>query len=156
MTQRSEIAILKDLAHATCHSADRCATAARASAESYRKVVVEQLCEDRRLLLIDLIRCLLLRGVPVPDVQRTITDLPGVAVPTVSDVDVIWIDVEIAERKLHKVLRRALEDPALSDPVRELLSLHFLRIKLHHDEMDGLGGRDSLAANGAPALHGRA
>jgi hypothetical protein len=144
-----EIAILNDLVRATCHSADRCAASGRACVDGYRKVVIEQLCEDRRLLLIDLIRCLLLRGVPVPEVRKLITLVP-MALPTVADLDVIWIDVEIAERKLHRSLRSALVNPHLSDSVRELLSLHYLRFRLHHDELDGLAGQrplvDPLAA----------
>jgi hypothetical protein len=145
----AEIAILNDLVRATCHSADRCAASGRACGDGYRKVVVEQLCEDRRLLLVDLIRCLLLRGVTVPKVRKVITLVP-VAVHAVVDLDVIWIDVEIAERKLHRALRNALMDPRLSDSVRELLSLHYLRFRLHHDELDGLVGErplvDPLAA----------
>jgi hypothetical protein len=142
--RRSEIAILEELTRATCQSADRCAVASRAGGESsHRRIVIEQLCEDRRLLLIDLIRCLLMRGVPVADVRRTITRLPCTAFAA-ADIDVIWIDVEIAERKLHRVLCAALQDPALSDAVRELLSLHYLRIKLHHDELDGLGERHTF------------
>lgn len=142
MGSRSEIAILNDLVQATGCSAARCAVAARAC-DGLRKLAVEQLCEDRRLLLIDLIRCLLLRGVPVPEVRRSITRGPT-APFAAADIDVIWIDVEIAERKLHLALRRALNDPALTDSVRELLSLHYLRIKLHHDELEGLSGRKPL------------
>jgi hypothetical protein len=138
-----EITILNDLVRATCHSTDRCATAVRACEDGYRKMVIEQLCEDRRLLLVDLIRCLLLRGVPVSEVRKSITLAPVAAIPVV-DVDVIWIDVEIAEKKLHGALRSALEDPMLSESVRELLSLHYLRIRLHHDELDGLAAHRSL------------
>jgi hypothetical protein len=140
---RSEIAILEELTRATCQSADRCALASRACGEGHRRIVIEQLCEDRRLLLIDLIRCLLLRGMPVADVRRTITSLPCTGFAA-ADIDVIWIDVEIAERKLHRALRAALQDQAVSDSVRELLSLHYLRIKLHHDELDGLGEHSTL------------
>jgi hypothetical protein len=143
--KNQEIAILNDLVRATCHSADRCAAAARACDDSYRKMVVDQLCEDRRLLLVDLIRCLLLRGVPVPEVRKSITLAPPALIPVV-DLDVIWIDVEIAEKKLHQALRQALRNPLLTDPVRELLSLHYLRIKLHHDELDGLADRRQLVA----------
>lgn len=151
MPRRSEIAILSELARATCYSADRCAAAARAASSGYRKMVVEQLCEDRRLLLVDLIRCLLLRGVAEDEVRRIITDVPSLPLPAAMDVDVVWIDVEIAERKLHRALRDALEDPALSEPVCEVLSLHYLRHKLHHDELAGLGERDGLtdASRGA-------
>jgi hypothetical protein len=139
--KKQEIAILHDLVRATCHSADRCAVAARAAGESYRKVVLDQLCEDRRLLLVDLIRCLLLRGVPVPDVRKAITLTPPSLMMTVTDIDVVWIDVEMAEMRLHHALRDALADWRLSESVRELLSLHYLRVKLHHDELDDLAGR---------------
>ncbi len=161
MAISSEISLLKELVRATCQSTDRCAMASRACPDGYRRVVVEQLCEDRRLLLVDLIRCLLLRGVPVPEVRRSVTDEAMSALPVV-DIDVVWIDVEIAERKLHRVLRKALEDAALSEPVRELLSLHYLRIGLHHDELVGLAGRrgkdsavDALEIDilSAPAAH---
>ena len=155
MRSGEEIAILNDLVRATCHSADRCAASGRACGDGYRRMVIEQLCEDRRLLLVDLIRCLLLRGVPVPEVRKVITLLP-MAMPTVTDLDVIWIDVEIAERKLHRALRSALENAHLSDSVRELLSLHYLRFRLHHDALDGLAGQrpllvDPLAA--APRVY---
>lgn len=138
--KNQEIAILNDLVRATCHSTDRCTAAARACEDGYRKMVIEQLCEDRRLLLVDLIRCLLLRGVPVPEVRKSIKLAPCAAIPVI-DVDVLWIDVEIAEKRLHQALRAALEDPQLSEPVRELLSLHWLRIRLHHDELDGLAAQ---------------
>jgi hypothetical protein len=144
-----EIAILNDLVRATCHSTDRCAAAARACEDGYRKMVIEQLCEDRRLLLVDLIRCLLLRGVPVPEVRKAITAAPSAAIPVI-DVDVIWIDVEIAEKRLHQALRGALEDPKLSDSVRELLSLHWLRIRLHHDALDGLAAQRSSLEEKTP------
>ena len=44
MASRAEIAILNDLTLATCHSADRCAAAARASEDGYRKLAIDQLC----------------------------------------------------------------------------------------------------------------
>jgi hypothetical protein len=137
---RTEISILKELARATGHSTDRCTLAARVCGDVYRKVVIEQLLEDRRLLLIDLMRCLLLREVPETEVRRAVTEGAFTSLPTV-DVDVAWIDVEIAERNLYLALRAALEDPTLSDAVRELLSLHYLRFKLHHDALDGFGNR---------------
>lgn len=144
MPRRSEIAILDELTHVTCCSADRCAGAARAAGEGYRKVAIEQLAEDRRLLLVDLVRLQLLRGVPEDQVRRSITDLPAAPQHAVMAGDVTWIDVEIAERNLHLSLLRALRDPALSEPVREALSLHYLRRKLHHDALEGLGGREEL------------
>ncbi len=151
MAGSSEIDLLKELVRATCHSTDRYAMASRACTDGYRKMVIEQLCEDRRMLLVDLIRCLLLRGVPVPEVRRSVTDEALCALPVV-DTEVVWIDVEIAERKLHHVLRQALGDAMLTDSVRELLSLHYLRIRLHHDELDGLGGRRALADLADPDL----
>lgn len=150
MALQSEISILKELARATGHSADRCTLAARVCADVYRKVVIEQLLEDRRLLLIDLMRCLLLRGVPEAEVRHAVTQGAFTSLPTV-DVDVAWIDVEIAERKLYLVLRAALEAPTLSDAVRELLSLHYLRFKLHHDALDGLRTRRQ-GLDGAEAM----
>ena len=152
MPIRSEIAILKELTRATCQSADHCARAARVCAHGYRKVVIDQLCEDRRLLLVDLMRCLLLRGVPVPEVRETVVGEPTASLP-VADIGVVWIDVEIAERNLHLVLRHTLEDNALSEPVRDLLSLHYLRIKLHHDELDGLGERGTGVERAPVAGH---
>lgn len=134
----SEIGLLKELVRATCHSTDRYAMASRACADGYRKMLVEQFCEDRRLLLVDLMRCLLLRGVPVPEVRRSVTDEALFALPVV-DAEGVWIDVELAERRLHAVLRQALEHVNLSEPVRELLSVHYLRFRLHHDELESLG-----------------
>jgi len=136
MASLCEITILNDVAHATCHSADRFAAAARACADSYRGLVLDQCCDDRRRLVVDILRCLLLRGVPVPIARRAIT--PTSTPPfTGVDLDVLWIDVEMAERKLHRALSRALRDPTLSEPVRDLLSVHYLRLKLHHDDLDG-------------------
>lgn len=137
MRKKQEITILNELVRATCHSADRCAAAARSCTDSYRRMVLDQLCEDRRLLLVDLIRCLLLRGVPVPEVRRAITATPK-PLFTVVDLDIRWIDVELAELKLHRALRQVLSHPALSESVRELLSLHYLRVRLHHDELAGI------------------
>lgn len=151
MALRSEISILNELARATGHSTDRCMLAARVCGDVYRKVVVEQLLEDRRLLLIDLMRCLLLRGVPEVDVRQAVTEGAFTSLPTV-DVEVAWIDVEIAERKLHLALRSALEDPTLSDAVRELLSLHYLRFKLHHDALDGFGTRRHRSDSGETTM----
>lgn len=151
MAGSPEIAVLNDLVRATCHSTDRYAMASRACPDGFRRLVIEQLCEDRRLLLVDLIRCLLLRGVPVPEVRRSVTDQALCALPVV-DTEVVWIDVEIAERKLHRMLREALEDVSLSEPVRELLSFHYLRIGLHHDEFEDLGHRRHLADGAEPEL----
>lgn len=147
--KNQEIAILNDLVRATCQSTDRCAVAVRACEDGYRKMVIEQLCEDRRLLLVDLIRCLLLRGVPVPKVRKAVVLAPPATIPAV-DVDVIWIDIEIAEKRLHQALRTALRDPRLSESVRELLSLHYLRIRLHHDELDGLAAHRASLVDSQP------
>lgn len=100
-------------------------------------MVLDQMCTDRRLLLVDLIRCLLLRGMAVPEVKKAITAVPAQPV-MVAGVDVVWIDVEIAERKLHLALRKALADVEISEAVQELLSIHYLRLRLHHDELDGI------------------
>lgn len=134
MASSGEIRVLTELAHATCHSADRFAAAARACTDSYRGLVLEQCCDDRRRLVVDILRCLLLRGVPIPEARRAITLAPQAALMGV-DLDVLWIDVEMAERKLHRAMSHALRDTALSEPVRDLLSVHYLRIKLHHDEL---------------------
>lgn len=134
MASSGEISVLTELAHATCHSADRFAAATRACSDSYRGLVLEQCCDDRRRLVVDILRCLLLRGVPIAEARRAITLAPPAALTGV-DVDVLWIDVEMAERKLHRAMSRALVDAALSDPVRDLLSVHYLRLKLHHDEL---------------------
>jgi hypothetical protein len=141
-----EIVLLNDLIRATCYSADRCADAARVC-DGYRRMVLEQMCEDRRLLLIDLVRCLLLRGLPVPEVQESITAVPAHPA-TLAGVDVMWINVEFAERKLHLTLRGIIEDPAVTDPVKELLSVHYLRLKLHHDELDGVAASGPVATDG--------
>ena len=110
MASLCEITILNDLAHATCHSADRLAAAARACADSYRGLVLDQCCDDRRRLVVDILRCLLLRGVPVPIARLAIT--PTSRPPfTGVDLDVLWIDVEMAERKLHRALSRAAQAP---------------------------------------------
>ena len=132
--KQREIAVLNELVHATCQSADRFAAAGRICTDAYRKMVLDQLCEARRLLLIDLIRCLLLRGVPVPDVRKAVTAIPP-SLTVCGDDAIVSADIGIAERKLHATLRRALSDPCLSEPVQELLSLHYLRFELHHDDL---------------------
>lgn len=154
MAGSSEIGVLKDLVRAACHSTDRYAMARRACADGYRKLAIEQLCEDRRLLLVDLIRCLLLRGVPVPEVRRSVVDEAMSALPIV-DAALVWIDVEIADRRLHAMLQAGLDDPTLSEPVRELLSLHYLRLRLHRDEVEDVGRRDTFDGTEAdlPAGH---
>lgn len=144
MASSGEISVLTELAHATCHSADRFAAAARACSDSYRSLVLEQCCDDRRRLVVDILRCLLLRGVPIPEARRAITLAPLCGLTGV-DVDVLWIDVEMAERRLHRAMSRALRDSVLSESVRELLSVHFLRIKLHHDELADAAKQHSAA-----------
>lgn len=140
MARSGEIIVLNELAHATCHCADRFAAAARVCADSYRGLVLEQGCDDRRRLLVDILRCMLLRGVPVPEARHAITPPPP-AVLTGVDLDVLWIDVEFAERKLHRAMAKAIKNPELSEPVRELLSVHYLRFKLHHDELGEIADR---------------
>lgn len=148
MASSGEISVLTELAHATCHSADRFAAATRACTDSYRGLVLEQCCDDRRRLVVDILRCLLLRGVPIPEARRAITLAPMASLMGV-DVDVLWIDVEMAERKLHRAMSRALRNPALSEPVRELLSVHYLRLMLHHDELAEAAEHHSVAAGQA-------
>jgi hypothetical protein len=130
-----EITVLKDLVRAACRSADTCAAAARAApaADPYRTVLLEQLREDRRLLLLDLVRCLLLRGLPVPEVRAAMTEVLGPADPE-SDPELLRADLEIAERRLELALRRALADASVSRATLELLGVHYLRLRLRLEE----------------------
>lgn len=146
-----EISALKELVRVTCQSADHCAAAARACGDGYRAIVVDELCDDRRRLAVDLARCLLLRGVPVPEVRSELTCAPH-AMLTGVGLQALWIDVEMAEKKLHETLRRVVASLVLSEPVRELLSLHFLRFKLHHDQLDRLMEPQSTAVPGQRQL----
>ena len=134
MRMEREIATLKDLVRGACRSADICAAAAQASADPSWTTLLERLREDRRLLLVDLVRCLLLRGLPVPAVQAVMTEVVGPAEPD-DDFDFLRVDLEIAERKLELRLRRALGDPLVSQATLELLSLHYLRLQLRLKEL---------------------
>ena len=147
----SEIAILKELAHATCCSADHCAAAARAAGEGYRRMVIEQLCGDRRLLLVDLIRCLLLRGVPEDEVHRVITEGPATPLNAVMDVDVMWIETMSALEEVEAALegiRRAAPD------VPVVVTMSF---DTHGHTMMGVSpehAATALTARGAAAVGG--
>ena len=90
---------VEDLARATCHSADVCAAILQSPREPYQILSVEQIREDRRLILVDLVRCLLLRGVPVPEVRSLVTEVLGRVNPE-ADEEVLRLDLAIAERKL--------------------------------------------------------
>ena len=151
MKVAEEISVLKHLVRATCQSADQCATASRACLHDARAPALDQLCEDRRRLAADLVRCLLLRGVPEPDVRMALTSGPHVTLTGIG-LGALWIDVEIAEKKLHETLRQVLANTVLSEPVRELLSLHFLRFKLHHDQLGDLIEQAPSAVWGERAL----
>ncbi len=137
-----EITALKGLVRATCQSADTCAAAAQAAegGDPYWAMLLEQLREDRRLLLVDLVRCLLLRGLPVPEVRAAMTEVLGPADPE-DDPDLLRADLEIAERKLELALRRVLADALVSQATLELLSVHYLRLRLRLGELDSAAGR---------------
>ncbi len=132
-----EIKALKELVRATCHSADVCAAILQASREPCQAMSVEQLREDRRLILVDLVRCLLLRGVPVPEVRSVMTEMVGPVDPHAGE-EVLRLDLAIAERKLELTLRRALAEAQVSEPTLELLSVHYLRLQLRLDELGEL------------------
>jgi hypothetical protein len=137
-----EIRVLKDLVRATCQSADTCAASAQAggAADPYWAMLLEQLREDRRLLLVDLVRCLLLRGLPVPEVRAAMTEVLAPADPE-GDPDLLRADLEIAERKLELALRRVLADALVSQATLELLSVHYLRLRLRLGELEAAAGR---------------
>ena len=130
-----EIAVLKDLVRSTCQGADICAAALQeGAADPYWRVLLEQLREDRRLLLVDLVRCLLLRGLSVPEVRAAMTEALGPDDPEVG-FPFLRVDLEIAERKLEFQLRRVLADALVSQPTLELLSLHYLRLQMRLREL---------------------
>jgi hypothetical protein len=147
-----EIGVLKGLVRATCQSADTCAAAAQASAaaDPYWTMLLEQLREDRRLLLVDLVRCLLLRGLPVPEVRAAMTEVLGPADPE-GDPDLLRADLEIAERKLELALRRVLADVLVSQATLELLGPHYLRLRLRLEELEGADRRRGAALPPAAA-----
>lgn len=151
-----EIRALKDVVRATCHSADICAAILQGSSDPYKAMLLEQLREDRRLILVDLIRCLLLRGVPVPEVRALMTEMVGPVDPDAGE-EVLRLDLAIAERKLELALRRALDGAQVSEPTQELLSLHYLRRQLRASELPELSAPSALVAaqslDGARVLH---
>jgi hypothetical protein len=136
-----EIAILKDLVRTTCHGADICAAALQAAPadDPHWPTPLEQIREDRRLLLVDLVRCLLLRGLPEAEVRAAMTEVVGPADPE-AGLDLLRIDLEIAERKLDLSLRRVLADALVSQPTLELLSLHYLRLQMRPKSPGATGG----------------
>ena len=141
--------ILKDLVRTTCHSADTGAAAIQATTDPYWTMLLEQIREDHRLLLVDLVRCLLLRGTPVPEVRTVMTEVVGPVEPEVG-FDLLRFDLEIAERKLELALRRVLADTLVSQSTLELLSLHYLRLQPRLQELDELSRRPAPAYAGLP------
>ena len=140
MRMEREIATLKDLVRTTCHSADTSAAAIQATTDPYWAMLLEQIREDHRLLLVDLVRCLLLRGTPVPEVRAVMTEVVGPVDPEVG-FDLLRFDLEIAERKLELALRRVLADALVSQSTLELLSLHYLRLQPRLKELEELSRR---------------
>ena len=126
-----EIAILKDLVRTTCHGADVCAAALQAApaGDTPWLTQLEQVREDRRLLLVDLVRCLLLRGLPEAEVGAAMTEVLGPSDPEAGP-ELLGIDLEIAGRKLELSLRRVLAGALVSQPTLELLSLHYHRLQM--------------------------
>ena len=112
-------------------------------------MLLEQIREDHRLLLVDLVRCLLLRGTPVPEVRTVMTEVVGPVEPEVG-FDLLRFDLEIAERKLELALRRVLADTLVSQSTLELLSLHYLRLQPRLQELDELSRRPAPAYAGLP------
>jgi hypothetical protein len=149
-----EIRALKDLVRATCHSADVCAAILQSPREPYQALSIEQVREDRRLILVDLVRCLLLRGVPVPEVRSIMTEVLGPVDLTAEEV--LRLDLAIAERRLELALRNALADAQMSEATLELLSFHYLRLQLRLRERDELPyaalGFASAQVDGAPRV----
>ena len=136
-----EIAILKDLVRTTCHGADVCAAALQAApaGDSPWLTQLEQVREDRRLLLVDLVRCLLLRGLPEAEVRAAMTEVLGPSDPEAGP-ELLGIDLEIAGRKLELSLRRVLAGALVSQPTLELLSLHYLRLQMRPRDAAGVAG----------------
>ena len=162
MRMEREIGILKDLVRATCQSADIGAAAIQAAAAADPRwlALLEQVRGDHRLLLVDLVRCLLLRGQPEASVRKAMTEVLAPAAPE-EDFGLLRLDLEIAERKLELLLRRALADPLVSQATLELLSLHYLRLQLRLKELaprPATAGADAderpFAAAGLPPRDG--
>ena len=149
MRMEREIATLKDLVRTTCHSADTSAAAIQATTDPYWAMLLEQIREDHRLLLVDLVRCLLLRGLPVPEVRAVMTEIVGPVDPEVG-FELLRFDLEIAERKLELALRRVLADTLVSQSTLELLSLHYLRLQPRLRELEELSRRPAPAPAGLP------
>lgn len=147
-----EIAILKDLVRTTCHGADVCAAALQAApaGESPWLTQLEQVREDRRLLLVDLVRCLLLRGLPEAEVGAAMTEVLGPSDPEAGP-ELLGIDLEIAGRKLELSLRRVLAGALVSQPTLELLSLHYLRLQMRPRDAAGGVARRRYQDQRAPA-----
>ena len=137
-----EIAILKDLVRTTCHGADVCAAALQAApaGDTPWLTQLEQVREDRRLLLVDLVRCLLLRGLPEAEVGAAMTEVLGPSDPEAGP-ELLGIDLEIAGRKLELSLRRVLAGALVSQPTLELLSLHYLRLQMRPRDAAGVARR---------------
>lgn len=132
MPKQREIALLKQLLAATCRSADRLAAADREGGSAYERVALEQLADDCRALLLDLVRCLLLREVPVLEVRHAVTSVH--AAPH-GDAGGVVAGINHAEGELRHALRQALSKPGISEPIQELLSIHYLRLELHHGDV---------------------
>ena len=148
-----EIAILKDLVRTTCHGADVCAAALQAApaGDTPWLTQLEQVREDRRLLLVDLVRCLLLRGLPEAEVRAAMTEVLGPSDPEAGP-ELLGIDLEIAGRKLELSLRRVLAGAMVSQPTLELLSLHYLRLQMRPRDAGVVGGgRRRYQGQHAPA-----
>ena len=146
-----EIAVLNGLVRAACRGADTCAAALQATPGPDWRVLLERLREDRRLLLVDLVRCLLLRGLPVPRVRAAMTEVLGPADPS-TGFAALRADLELAERGLESQLRRVLADTLVSQPTLEVLSLHYLRLKMRLKEFESAGAAPDAGDDGAPTL----
>lgn len=130
-----EIAVLRDLVRAACRGADTCAAALQAGPGADWRSLLERLREDRRLLLVDLVRCLLLRGLPAPEVGAAMTEVLGPADPAAGPA-ALRADLGRAERGLELRLRRALADALVSRPTLEVLSLHYLRLRMRLRDLE--------------------
>ena len=76
--------------------------------------LIGQLGEDRRHLIVDLIHCLQMRGVPVLDVRRAMTEAQaGDGVQ--ADFGHLRVDLALAEQSLELLMSRAVGDMILSD-----------------------------------------
>ena len=112
-------------------------------------VAVALAYQGAKVAAIDLVRCLLLRGTPVPEVRAVMTEVVGPVDPEVG-FDLLRFDLEIAERKLELALRRVLADTLVSQSTLELLSLHYLRLQPRLKELEELSRRPAPAYAGLP------